>query len=265
MFVFLSKFLPPLIYPIGLTLILLVLALILYRRRRLQRAALIAAVVILLVGSNHWVAYSLTRSLEWQYLPSGEIPSADVIVLLGGGTDSADPPRPMVQVNGAGERVIYAAYLYKQGKAPVILATGGNVTFRGADPSTPALQMQSLLTFMGVPQSAIWLEDKSQNTYENALYCAQILKAKNITRVILVTSAVHMPRSVALFQTQGIQVIPAPADFTVTQGGWNDLTHATLATRVIDLLPSIGNLDMTTNALKEYIGSLVYRLRGWIR
>ena len=201
MFVFLSKFLPPLFYPIGLTLILMVVALILYRQRRLQRAALITAVVILLIGSNHWVAYSLTRSLEWQYLPSGEIPTADAIVLLGGGTDPAELPRPLVQVNGAGERVIYAAYLYKQGKAPVIL----------------------------------------------------------------VTSAVHMPRSVALFQTQGIQVIPAPSDFTVTQAGWDDLTHATLATQVVNWLPSIGNLDMTTNALKEYIGNLVYRLRGWIR
>jgi len=265
MFVFLSKFLPPLVYPLGLTVILLVLALILYRHRRLQRAGLITAVVILLVGSNHWVAFSLTRSLEWQYLPSGEIPTADAIVLLGGGTDAAEPPRPMVQVNGAGERVIYAAYLYKQGKAPVILATGGNVTFRGTNPSNPAIEMQSLLTFMGVPESAIWLEDQSQNTYENALNCAQILKAKNITRVILVTSAVHMPRSVGLFQAQGIQVIPAPADFTVTQSNWDGLTHATLANQIVSLLPSISNLDMTTNAIKEYLGILVYRLRGWIR
>ncbi len=264
MFVFLSKFLPPFAYPFGFAIILLVLAFILHRYRRLERAGILMAVLILLIGSNQWVAFSLARSLEWQYLPTGEIPKADAIVLLGGGTDPAEPPWPMVQVNGAGERVIYAAYLFKQGKAPIILASGGNVDFIGSQPSTPASDMESLLVFMGVPEQAIWLQDKSQNTYEDALYCAQMLKAKNIERVILVTSAIHMPRSVALFQTQGIQVIPAPADFSVTQAGWDDLTHATVASQVVNLLPSVGNLSLTTDALKEYFGILVYRLRGWI-
>jgi len=264
MFVFLSKFLPPFAYPLGFTIILLVLALVLHRYRRLQKAGIIAALLILLIASNRWVAFSLSRSLEWQYLPMGEIPKADAIVVLGGGTDPAEPPRPLVQVNGAGERVIYAAYLFKQGKAPILLASGGNLDYSGPQPSTPASDMDVLLTFMGIPEQAIWLEDKSQNTYENALFCARLLKAKNIDRVILVTSAIHMPRSVALFQKQGIQVIPAPADFNVTQAGWDDLTHAPLASQIINLLPSISNLRLTTDALKEYLGILVYRLKGWI-
>ena len=264
MFVFLSKLLPPFAYPLGFVIILLILPLVLQRFRRLWKAAIIAALLILLIASNRWVAFSLTRSLEWQYVPSGEIEKASAIVLLGGGTESAEPPRPFVQVNGAGERVIYAAYLYKQGKAPAILASGGNLEFIGSQPSTPASDMKVLLLFMGVPDGSIWLEDQSQNTYENAVDCAKILKAKNISRVILVTSAIHMPRAVALFQKQGIQVIPAPADFDVTQAGWNDLAHAPLGEQIINLLPSTGNLGMTTNALKEYLGILVYRLEGWI-
>ena len=116
MFVFLSKLLPPFIYPLGLAIILLVLALALYRYQRLRKASIITALVILLVASNRWVAFSLARSLEWQYLPRGDIPQASAIVLLGGGTDPAQPPRPLVQINGAGERILYAAYLYKQGK-----------------------------------------------------------------------------------------------------------------------------------------------------
>ena len=95
MFVFLSKFLPPFAYPLGFAIILLVLALVLHHYRRLERAGIIAAVLILLIASNQWVAFSLARSLEWQYLPTGEIPQADAIVLLGGGTDSAEPPRPL--------------------------------------------------------------------------------------------------------------------------------------------------------------------------
>ena len=264
MFVFLSKLLPPFIYPLGLAIILLVLALALYRYQRLRKASIITALVILLVASNRWVAFSLARSLEWQYLPRGDIPQASAIVLLGGGTDPAQPPRPLVQINGAGERILYAAYLYKQGKAPVILASGGNLQFTGEKTSTPAADMAALLTFMGIPEKAIWLEDQSQNTHENAVDCAKILREKNIDKVILVTSAMHMPRSVALFEKQGIQVIPAPADFTVTQANWDELVHAPVGEMVINLLPSPGNLGLTTNALKEYLGILVYRLEGWI-
>ena len=117
---------------------------------------------------------------------------------------------------------------------------------------------------MDVPANAIWLEDKSQNTYENALFSAQILKSRGITRVILVTSAQHMPRSVALFEKQGIQVIPAPADFTITVDSWQQLSENNLAGQIIDLLPNTSNLGLTSNALKEYLGWLAYRLRGWL-
>lgn len=264
MFVFLSKFIPPFVYPLGLTIIMIALALILNRFQRLRKVAVIAALVILLLASNRWVAFSLARSLEWQYIPSGEIPNGEAIVLLGGGTDPAEPPRPMVQINGAGERVIYAAYLYKQAKAPIIVASGGNLDFIGPQPTTPASDMANLLSFMGIPKQAILLEDKSQNTYENALFSARLLKSKNIHQIILVTSAMHMPRSVALFEKQGIQVIPAPADFSVTQTGWNDLTRARISSQLINLLPSSSNLNMTTNVMKEYLGILAYRLNGWI-
>jgi uncharacterized SAM-binding protein YcdF (DUF218 family) len=264
MFVFLSKFIPPLLYPLGLAVVFLVLALILHKHARLRKFALILALAILLVASNRWVSISLARSLEWRYLPQGEISPAEVIVLLGGGTDPASPPRPMVEVNGAGDRMLYAALLYRQGKAPVILASGGNIDFFGSRPSTPAAEMAAILELTGVPEQAIWLQPKSQNTYEDALYCAQILKEKGITRVILVTSAMHMPRSVALFEKQGIQVVPAPTDFSVTQDSWADLTGANLPGQIIYLLPSTSSLSLTTNALKEYLGILAYRLRGWL-
>ena len=119
MFVFLSKFLPPLLYPLGLSILLPGPgAGILQKRARLRTTALVLALLIFLIASNSWVALSLARSLEWRYLPTGEIPSAAAIVLLGGGTESAAPPRPMVEVNGAGDRILYAAQLYRQGKAP---------------------------------------------------------------------------------------------------------------------------------------------------
>ncbi len=264
MFVFLSKFLPPLLYPLGLAIILLAFALVFHKRAGLRNTALILSLLVLLAASNGWVALGLARSLEWRYLPQGEVPSAPAIVLLGGGTDAAIPPRPMVELNGAGDRILYAAQLYRQGKAPLILASGGNITWLGTRPSTPADEMTTILEMLGVPAEAILQQPNSQNTYEDAFYCAQILKERGITQVILVTSALHMPRSVALFEKQGIQVIPAPADFSVTQESWSKYTDAGLAGQLVNLLPSTSNLSLTTNALKEYLGMLAYRLRGWL-
>ncbi len=263
MFIFLSKFLPQFVYPFGLVSILLVLALILYRRLRLQRALLILILALLWIGGSRWVAYAITRSLEWQYLPGASLPPSQVIVLLGGGTDSPDYPRQTVQLNGAGDRVFYAAYLYKQGLAPHILVSGGNLDWSSAAIS-PAQQMATALETMGVPKEAIWMEDKSRNTYENALNCRKILDEKGIHQIILVTSAIHMPRSVGLFRHQGLEVTPAPADFMVTQNSWQQLIHGGLTYQLTNLVPQVENLASVTVALKEYLGILVYHLNGWL-
>ena len=263
MFVFLSKLLPPLVYPIGLAIIFLALALLFRRKPRLRTLLEIATLALLLLFSNQWVSTLLVRSLEWRYLPTGEIPQADAIVLLGGGTAPQSFPRTTAELNGAGDRLLLAAELYRQGKAPVILVSGGNVSWVDSQSSNPAKEMTGILNVMGVPSSAIWQEDQSQNTYQNAVFYARILKEKQITRVILVTSAMHMPRSVGLFRKQGIEVIPAPADFQVTPSNWGDLS-ANPQAWVLNLLPSAGSLSTTSTALKEYLGMLVYHLRGWM-
>lgn len=264
MFVFLSKFLPPLVYPLGLAVILLVGALVFTRKAKLHNALIITAILLLLIGSNRWFAYTLARSLEWQYLPQENIPQADVIVVLGGGTESAQYPRPTVEINSAGDRVLYAAYLYKEGKAPAILVSGGNIVWLGGRTMTPAQEMAEILMMMGVPEEDIWLQPESQNTQEDAAYSAQMLKEKGAERVLLVTSAMHMPRSVALFRHLGIEVIPAPTDYTVTQSGWENMLSFDPQAFLVNLLPNASSLSLSTNALKEYLGLFVYGLRGWL-
>jgi uncharacterized SAM-binding protein YcdF (DUF218 family) len=270
MYVFLSKTLPPLVYPLGLALLLILLAVFLYRRVRLQRLVLILSLIILLVFSNRWTAALLTRSLEWRYftppeltpasLESLQAPIAEVILVLGGGTESHLAPRPLVEVNGAGDRVLYAAYLYKQGAAPHLLLSGGRIDWLSAGDS-PAQDMASLLTLMDVPQEALWLEPRSLNTAENAVEAKKFLEPKGIRRIILVTSAAHMPRAVKLFEDQGFEVIPAPTDYDLTEEDWQSLTHGSLLTQLYNLLPSASNLSSTTSSLKEYLGMLVNSLR----
>jgi uncharacterized SAM-binding protein YcdF (DUF218 family) len=270
MYVFLSKFLPPLVYPLGLIILLILLSLFLSKRVRWQRLVLILSIVILLVFSNRWTAAWLTRSLEWRYFTPPELtpaslqdrqsPVAGAIVVLGGGTESFLAPRPLVEVNGAGDRILYAAYLYKHGAAPHLLLSGGRIDWLSAGDS-PAQDMASLLALMDVPEDALWLEPRSLNTAENAIEAKKFLNPKGIQQIILVTSAAHMPRAVKLFEEQGFEVIPAPTDYDLTEEDWQSLTHANLLTQVYNLLPSASNLSSTTSSLKEYLGMFVNTLK----
>lgn len=263
MFVFLSKFLPLLVYPVGLACILLLLSLI-SKKERWRRLAVVLALLVLWLSGNRWISMSVVRSLEWRYLPLDNIPKTDAIVVLGGGTDAPDFPRPMVDVTAAGDRILYGGLLYKEGKAPFILLSGGNISWMETKGNTPAEQMAQILSLMEIPKDAILLQTQSQNTYEDALYSSQILKEMGFNRILLVTSALHMPRSVGLFEKQGIEVIPAPTDFRVTRSAWENLKNPSLESFLVNLFPNVSNATVLTNALKEYIGMIVYRMRGWL-
>jgi uncharacterized SAM-binding protein YcdF (DUF218 family) len=264
MFVFLSKFLPNFVYPLGLVFLLILLALMLSHRPRLQNTALLLTLMVLLVGGNRWVSYTLARSLEWRYLPLDPVPTAEVIVVLGGGTESGQFPRPAVEVNSAGDRVLYAARLYKEGKAPRILLSGGNIDWLNGRTMTPAEEMASILELTGISREVMLLQPRSQNTYEDAFYSSEILKGMGVESVLLVTSAQHMPRSVALFKHQGIDVIPAPTDYTVTQANWDNLFSLDLQTTLVNMVPNVGSMSLISSVLKEYIGMWVYQMRGWL-
>ncbi|WGV26173.1 YdcF family protein [Halotia branconii] len=263
MFLYLSKLLPLFIYPLGLASLSLVVALItLWKRPRIAAGAIALSLILLLVCSNAWVSKSLARSLEWQNLPLNPIPNADAIVVLGGATKSASPPRPTVDLSEAGDRVIYAAQLYRQKKAPIIILSGGRISWRGSG-SPESADMATILTSIGIPSEAIVQEPDSFNTYQNAVNVKKILETRGINRILLITSAMHMPRSLKIFQRQGIDVIPAPTDFLVSQGDIKEL-GSTPKAAILSLLPDSDNLNQFTSALKEYIGSFVYRWRGWL-
>lgn len=261
MFVVLSKFLPLFVYPLGLACLLLLAALLFGKKARSW--FILTALLILWLASTSFVSRALTRSLEWKYLPPEEIPAVDTAVVLGGGTDPSIYPRSGVEVSGAGDRVLYAARLYKEGKVQHILLSGGEIEWLTTSTSSPAEDMAALLTEMGVPPHALWLEKESRNTHENALFSQKILEEKGVQKVLLITSAMHMPRSVALFEKLGVQVIPLPVDYAVTrqepESGNDDLIG-----KLLGLLPSAGYLSDTTNALKEYLGILTYSLQGWL-
>ncbi len=264
MFILLSKFLPLFVYPLGLACILLLVALLIYYNKKASLILTILALAILWLNSTTGFSNLLARSLELQYLPPEEIPVSAVMVVLGGGTEPAAPPRTTVELNGAGDRVIYAAHIYKQGKVQHILLSGGEIEWMSSGSTTPAEDMASILIELGVPKDALWLENESKNTYENAIDAKKILDEQEINQILLVTSAMHMPRSVAVFEKQGFEVTPLPVDFSVTEIDSASNGDSPFLAKLIDVLPSASNLSLTTNAMKEYLGYFIYKLRGWL-
>lgn len=263
MFLFLSKLLPLFLYPLGLACLLMVVALVMWwRRSRWVPLPIVLALLVLLLASNSWVANGLAQSLEWQQLPSQDLPKADAIVVLGGATKPAFPPRPGVDLSEAGDRVLYGAQLYREGKAPLVIASGGRIDWRGGGPSESG-DMAQIMETIGVPSAAILQDSTSLNTYQNAVNVKKIMKERGIRRVLLVTSAMHMPRSLAIFRRQGIDAIPAPTDFLISQQESEEPNSSPQAT-MLSLLPDSDRLDRTTRALKEYLGMVIYRLRGWL-
>jgi uncharacterized SAM-binding protein YcdF (DUF218 family) len=263
MFLYLSKLLPLFFYPLGLASVSLIVALVTLRKRpRIATIAISLSLAILLLCGNAWVAKYMVRSLEWQNIPSSQIPKAEAIVVLGGGTKSATWPRPTVDLGEAGDRIIYAAQLYFQKKAPIIILSAGRIDWRGSG-SPESADMATILTSIGVPSEVIIQEPDSLNTYQNAVNVRKILAERQIKKVLLITSAMHSPRALKIFQRQGIDVIPTPTDFLVSQDDLQELTN-TPKSAILNLLPDTDNLHQFTVALKEYLGIFIYWLRGWI-
>jgi uncharacterized SAM-binding protein YcdF (DUF218 family) len=263
MFLFLSKLLPLLVYPLGVALLLMVAALILlWKRPRWAAGAIVAAGLILVISGNGAVASAMMRSLEWRYLPPPSLPQAEAIVVLGGAIKTQEPPRPWIDVTEQGDRVLHGAMLYLDQKAPLLILSGGRITWGDDQEGSEAEDMAQLALALGVPESDIVIEPDSLNTRQNAVNVQAILNERELQRVLLVTSALHMPRALAVFQKLGVDAIPAPTDFHVTMA--SSPGQDTLAGTLLGLIPNAENIDNFTRSLKEYIGTAVYRLRGWV-
>lgn len=262
MFLYLSKALPLLVYPLGMACFLMLAATALRRRGVLAVSLTVAAALLLLLFSNGYVAGRLAQTLEWRHLPQGDYPTADAIVLLGGSTRAEEYPRAMTEMNEAGDRLFETARLYRAGKAPVVIVTGGAIGWMGS--TVPEADgMRELLEFLSVPSAAILADAAAQNTYENARHVRAIADERGIEKILLVTSALHMPRSAAIFEKQGFEVVPAPTDFFATRAEDRE-EEIGLSGLAYSLLPDVQYLHISTKVLKEYLGMAVYRARGWM-
>jgi len=243
-------------FPLGFCLTLgMISSLLVFKSKRTGVALLSLSLVMLWISSTPGFSSYLIAGLESQYppLPAAESPEADAIVVLGGAVGTSRSPGIEVQLVNASDRVLHAARLYRSGKAPIVIATGGSSPWRGVTtPEAPAIM--TLLQEWGVPDSAIVIESASLNTYQNAIHTKALLDSRGLKAVLLVTSAMHMPRALATFSSAGINAIPSPTDYQVVER--DGIT-------IFSFLPDAAALAGTSQAIKEYLGMMVYRWRGW--
>jgi uncharacterized SAM-binding protein YcdF (DUF218 family) len=258
MFNFASKVLFLFVDPSGLILLLLVIALIVRRRRpKVFLGTYIVAILLFYYLSCPAASQWMLTTLEVQYPDMGvsREPIAQAIVVLGGSLNMPSGSHPLSGITNSSDRMLEALRLYRAGKAPLIVVSGGdNPLLAKARNEHEADQMRSLLEEWGVPDSAIVVEDRSIDTHENALFTRELLEPRGIGHVLLVTSAIHMPRAAATFRKVGFDVIPVPADFLT---GWER------SFSIFDWFPGTGALRDSSNAMHEWLGFWVYRFRGW--
>ena len=153
-----------------------------------------------------------------------------------------------IDLKSSADRVWYAARQFHAGKAPLVLLSGGGDLEHQA--FSEARAMAVFVQDLGVPAQALVLEEISRNTRGNAAFSAALLKARGIEHILLVTSALHMSRALALFKAQGLQVTPAPTDFEAGQEPSLGLPA---------WLPDAGALNRSALAMKELVGLWVGR------
>lgn len=256
MFFVLSKVLGWFINPLHLGLVLLAVALVLRklkRRPKVQKWLVIVAVAEMWLFSLRLASEPLTWGLEHQCPRNPEIAAEPrAIVLLTGMTRR--PDRGDWELTDAGDRVVEAVRLAHQHPSARIVVSG---TFTDDDGSSysESRTLSKLMIEMGVEEGRILLDERSRNTFENAKESALILADAHVEEasgpILLVTSAMHMPRAAACFRKAGVDVVPWPVDFRSRGLGFRGL------------FPGIDDMTQSYEALREYFGLLAYKISGY--
>lgn len=217
--------------------------------RRAGFAALVASLAFLWFCSTLTAVCLLGLPLERPYLgmqSAESAPEADAIVVLGGGMNHTDEMLYPDMSDGA-DRVWHGARLYKAGKAPIVVVSGTN----DLHSTVP------LLLDLGVPREAIVVDDESRNTYENSRFTERLLDdicgESGTRRVLLVTSAWHMTRSLGNFSKTSLVAVPCAADFKAHNSYYSRQHWWTW------LAPTADNLVQVSAYAKEWLGRLARR------
>ena len=212
----LKQFLKIIILPPMPWVVLLILVLIFWRRRWARKLLGVTIVLVFILHSGyvgHWLRYPLESRYAPLIDPRGAEPYGAIVVLMGGVIPAGGLiPFPSID-RELFRRLEEALRLYRIRPKPIIVS-GGHVNPLTASRNENQIACNYLILW-GVPKDEIISEPASRDTFESAVEVRKILRQRGWTRYLLVTSAVHMPRSMLAFQSVAPEPIPAPGDFTV--------------------------------------------------
>ena len=197
------------------------------------------------------VSDRLLKPLETYYAQPelSALRNADAIVVLGGGSVGG-----VKDFDGEGQaaadpanRLLMGIRLHRALKLPILVSGGQVFSYTG----TEAEIEYRLLKGAGIGEAFILKEDRSRNTVENARFTKQLCEKMGMDKVILVTSGYHLPRSVLIFEREGVPVIPYPTDYK---------TNQEIAIDAFSFTPSAEAMRTSALAMKEYLGILAVKL-----
>ena len=249
---YLTKTLLAFLLPPASLLILLALGLLLLKVHAKRGITLLSlGLMLLYLASIRPVAHGLMNGLESEYPPfkrSKGRPDA-IVVLTGGVREISWAGIKQTPGDASLARVIEGIVLYRAyiGSVPLVISGGCGDPEKRLLPEAGAVAETAVS--LGVPKNRILVEDGSRNTRESAAAVAKLVKGK---RIVLVTSAFHMKRSVRMFEKQGFTVHAAPTDFRSSRRPVTP--HA--------FIPTAGNLFLTSTALQEHLSRAWYGMRG---
>lgn len=255
MFFTLSKTAALLLLPSNV-LILVGLSGVILLLTRWQRAALrlmATSLILLALAGFLPVGSFLGHALESRFPawdPSRGAP--DGIIVLGGAINPAlSRAYGTTQLNENGERITVIAKLARDYPDAQIVYSGGSGSIFGETVEPEARFLPGMLADLGVPAGRVTREERSRNTYENAVFSKELIQPKPGERWLLVTSAWHMPRSVGCFRRAGFPVEAYPVDWHTRPDPDFRLSSRFGA--------GLRDLD---DAVHEWIGLAVYWLTG---
>jgi len=224
-------------------------------RIRWIRRFTIIALLLLAVFSNRIVTHTFLGLIEQQVQPfdSSTVKRFDAIVVLGGGIAHRGSLRPSDELSPAAlERTVCGADLLAKGFAPKLVLAGGDGSIFGSGIDEASIMKRAAMQ-LGAREETIVIENRSRTTYENAVQTKRLLGNASI---LLVTSAIHVPRAVGLFRKQGLDATPYACGYLAQDLPWS------WSGDPFDFLPDVKVLYLSTEALSEVVGTLVYRAAG---
>jgi len=235
------------VLPLGFSILLVVIGAI-FRKRWLA----LAGAAILLLSGMPAVGDSLLKILENRFpkLEADSVERADAVIVLSGMLRESRSKRGDPEWGEGVDRFEAGVQLMKAGKAPLLILTGGRMPWSNRT-QTEGDELRAAAIARGIAENAIVVTGEVHNTAEEAEAIHQIAMERKLQRLILVTTAWHMPRAEMLFRRAGVDVVPYPVDY---------YTRYMESRTMLDLVPQASGMLNTEIALREFYGLAYYRV-----